>query len=304
MIVWARRFPLRLFYGLALILATAGLLVVVHTPGLLPTYLAWSRATGIYATVAEPLQFTLATGHWRFLAVSLFAAAPTLAALVVISLRPDGVSWAGFRQRLRLWRTPANVHTAGMVYAVIAVTIAGGAVGLFLLAPDQAVRDSLAQRFGGNIMEVAVRSLIYALTDLGGLSEQPGWQGFLLPLLLRRGHSRLAAALMVGGLWAAWHLPRDLMLAFSPDSPGAFIQKELLFLVKCLCLAVLITLACTMAGGVIWPGVLIHGSVNLWSRIGGETLGGQWNMAYLGFLLLTAAIVASALMKTDRCHMG
>ena len=44
----------------------------------------------------------------------------------------------------------------------------------------------------------------------GPLGEEPGWRGYALPKMLER-QGALAASLMLGVLWAAWHLPLGLV---------------------------------------------------------------------------------------------
>ena len=46
--------------------------------------------------------------------------------------------------------------------------------------------------------------LLWLLTF--GLGEEIGWRGYALPRL-QKNHSALTATLIVGGLWALWHLP-------------------------------------------------------------------------------------------------
>ena len=40
----------------------------------------------------------------------------------------------------------------------------------------------------------------------GPLAEEPGWRGFALPRLLKN-HSALFSTLVIGVIWALWHLP-------------------------------------------------------------------------------------------------
>lgn len=51
-------------------------------------------------------------------------------------------------------------------------------------------------------------ALILLSTTLinGPFTEEPGWRGFLLPRL-QSSYSPLVASLIVGVIWASWHLP-------------------------------------------------------------------------------------------------
>ena len=46
----------------------------------------------------------------------------------------------------------------------------------------------------------------------GGINEESGWRGFLLPHLQKK-HSVLVAAIIVWFFWALWHIPYDIFLA-------------------------------------------------------------------------------------------
>ncbi|HVG47532.1 MAG TPA: CPBP family intramembrane glutamic endopeptidase, partial [Rubellimicrobium sp.] len=54
----------------------------------------------------------------------------------------------------------------------------------------------------------------------GPLGEEIGWRGFALPRLLER-HSALMASLILGAVWAVWHLPLILVDDFT--TYGAFM---------------------------------------------------------------------------------
>jgi membrane protease YdiL (CAAX protease family) len=49
-------------------------------------------------------------------------------------------------------------------------------------------------------------ALILLVPVIGGAWEEPGWRGYALPRLLAR-RSALEASLILGVLWALWHVP-------------------------------------------------------------------------------------------------
>lgn len=49
-------------------------------------------------------------------------------------------------------------------------------------------------------------ALLYLVLDAGPVGEELGWRGFLLPLLQNR-FSSIGASLVLGVIWATWHLP-------------------------------------------------------------------------------------------------
>jgi membrane protease YdiL (CAAX protease family) len=137
----------------------------------------------------------------RFLPlVALGALGPVIAALVAarlegtsareLLLRPRApwASWAWYAAAPALF--PA-LHLAGMaLYA-----LAGGRVDRWLYAPEH----------GAHL----------AALVLFPLAEEPGWRGFALPRLRDR-HGPLAASLMVGAAWAAWHTMMFLSAGLGP----------------------------------------------------------------------------------------
>ena len=68
--------------------------------------------------------------------------------------------------------------------------------------------------------------LLFAVILSGGLNEEPGWRGLAQPLLQER-YSALTASLIIGVVWAFWHLP----LFFAPVAPhsGFPLLNQLLY---------------------------------------------------------------------------
>ena len=83
---------------------------------------------------------------------------------------------------------------------------------LFMIIPSVAALY-LFQLFGGPAVDwsglkplYSVVPTIIVLTILAGVGEEFGWRGFALPRLQTR-HNALVSSLIVGVIWAIWHIP-------------------------------------------------------------------------------------------------
>lgn len=104
---------------------------------------------------------------------------------------------------------------------------------------DGSVMSASLERYNGNAYESTgffttinawmaksagafiVGSLILGFVD-GGISEEPGWRGFAYPVLQDR-WGALPAALLIGAVWAGWHLgPRQWAILFGEGSDAFF----------------------------------------------------------------------------------
>ena len=172
---WAGRYPLGVFLGLAFGWAWA-----------------WWLGVGLLEPAALPL--AVLPGAW----------APTLAAVAVTGLtagRPGVRALVGRLLRWRVglgWYAAVLLSAAGLVWAARGVFgWLGGAVPPMTLPPD----------VPPDAWPLAVPMIVLINLLVGGpLAEEAGWRGFALDRLRAR-YSTLSAALIVGGLWAAWHLP-------------------------------------------------------------------------------------------------
>jgi uncharacterized protein len=97
------------------------------------------------------------------------------------------------------------------------------------------------------------------------LGEEVGWRGYALPALQAR-YSALVASLILGVLWALWHLP----VFFNPDTHYSNLPF-LLFLAYMVAFAILITWVFNSAGGSVLMAMFFHAVMNasseLWKTI-------------------------------------
>jgi len=127
---------------------------------------------------------------------------------------------------------------------------------IFLLAPTgQEIVKSLEAGSGGFVRVVPV-ILASFLIDPGPLGEELGWRGFALPRLLE-GRSALYAALILGVVWGAWHLPA-FFIAGTPQSNISIPE----FMVSIVALSVLMTWVFNGTRGSVLMAVLFHWTIN------------------------------------------
>ena len=95
------------------------------------------------------------------------------------------------------------------------------------------------------------------LIAMGPLGEEPGWRGFALPLLLKR-HNPLLASLVIGVVWAAWHLPVDLAGHDMAMLPEALWDR----LTITLPVSLVMTWLYIRGGRSLLPALFMHASLN------------------------------------------
>lgn len=129
---------------------------------------------------------------------------PPVSAAAVTWLRGDDVkAWA---RQITDWRVGWRWWTVALGLPLAAAVLIS--VGIF------AVRGPID--FGRALPSpvVFVGIFLFTLVLSGGLNEEPGWRGFAQARLNER-YGALQASLIVGVVWAGWHLP----YFFAPVTP-------------------------------------------------------------------------------------
>ncbi|MER6105827.1 type II CAAX endopeptidase family protein [Streptomyces sp. NPDC001832] len=105
------------------------------------------------------------------------------------------------RQGLRTWRSRMTKFRVGWYWYVLVLLSVPAALTLAAVAlsdhgPALPAAALLAAYLPGLLLQLVTT----------GLAEEPGWREFAMPRLQHR-YGPLAATLIVGPLWGAWHLP-------------------------------------------------------------------------------------------------
>ncbi|MET0814693.1 MAG: type II CAAX endopeptidase family protein [Pseudoxanthomonas sp.] len=126
---------------------------------------------------------------------------PSLAGLLIAWRLAGRIGVRDLLARLLRWRAPAWIW-------VLAIFLPPATFALALLSRNHASAlgslDALAA-LGVFLTQLAFNALLG-----GGLGEEIGWRGFLLPRLCER-YSPLVASLFVAMAWFAWHIPGYLL---------------------------------------------------------------------------------------------
>lgn len=124
-----------------------------------------------------------------------------------------------------------------------------------------------------------VLTFLHGFLVSGGINEETGWRGFVLPRLQAR-FPVIVAVAIVWFFWALWHVPYDL----GTGTPmGAILQNRILFNFVW---AILFTWVYNRTGGSLLAPAIFHPAMNTF----GDALP-QTDAASALFLILTLAII-------------
>ena len=176
-----------------------------------------------------------------------------------------GLTWSGIAIALCTW--PLLV-IAALVGAAVSGVALGAPSGLTL----------------GLVLLVFLE--VFVFTALG---EELGWRGYALPILLAR-RRPLAASIIVGSIWAIWHLP----LFWIPGTSQAGIPFGY-FALTILASSFVYTAVFRMTQPSVIPVLLLHSSQDASlsvAQIGWPqaTAGGVFWFTYFGMVLFAGAV--------------
>lgn len=171
---------------------------------------------------------------------------PALAAVIALGVCRGRAGLTELGRSLVRWRVPGWLYIAAWFGLVLnaGVVIAGYAT--HSLHFDAAAFTPL---------KFVLLFFVMAAID-GPLGEEIGWRGVLLPQLLMR-FSPVGAALIVGLVWYAWHVP---LYAAEDKLPG--LTEHLAFLLTCVALSLIMTWFFLKASASTLLMIYLHNATN------------------------------------------
>jgi membrane protease YdiL (CAAX protease family) len=187
---------------------------------------------------------------------SAILAGPTLAALIVTAATEGREGVRRLLGRLVLWRVGVRWY----LFALLGVP-------LIMLLGTMAYSGQLPNlgKLGGPSYLLSYLVSFVLVTVLGGpLFEEIGWRGFALPRMERL-QGPLLASLVLGVLWALWHLPEFLVPSWAASSGGGGVVGITLFTLTAVTFTIVITWVFNNTRGSLLLAILVHSSIDAFS---------------------------------------
>jgi uncharacterized protein len=125
---------------------------------------------------------------------------------------------------------------------------------------------------------------------LGGpLFEEIGWRGFALPRMEPL-HGPLLASVILGVLWALWHLPEFLVPSWAASSGGGGILGITLFIVTAVTFTIVITWVFNNTRASVLLAILVHTSFDAFTVPLGEIFPARAVSSALPFIIGFGAV--------------
>jgi uncharacterized protein len=165
------------------------------------SWLMWAPLLTISVDVASGEYSTMAWGGVALMYLGGFG--PLVAAAIVVKTGGGDIrTWArqivDWHVGLQWWVIALGLPIFATVAVSILYILFGGPYDIGSMTP----------------LLFYIPLLLFTVIFSGGLNEEPGWRGLALPILQER-HSALTASIIIGVVWAVWHVP----LFFAPVAP-------------------------------------------------------------------------------------
>jgi len=211
-------------------------------------------------------------------AAQLGALSSSLAAIILVVIEGRKGGLRELLSRFLIWRVGVQWWAIALFFAVLLSVVA---LYLFSLLGEPPVDWS------GLPPLYTVIPMFILYTIAAGIGEEFGWRGFLLPRLQTR-HNALVSSLIIGAMWAIWHIPQYFIqgtFQHNLQSQDGLFPAVLAFSLFVIVSSIWFTWIFNNTRGSVLLAAVMHGASNTW--------GGYFDV-YRGFFggILTFVVVS------------
>ena len=203
------------------------------------------------------VSLTVATGLLPPVAAQLGAISSSLAAIILVVVEGRKGGLRELLGRFLIWRVGIQWWAFALLFTIIPSV---AALYLFDLLGGPPVDWS-----GLPPLYTVVPTFII-LTVAAGIGEEFGWRGFLLPRLQTR-HNALISSLIVGVIWAIWHIPLFFIKGtgqYDIQSQGGLLPAILGYSIFVIFSSIQFTWVFNNTKGSVLLAAVMHGASNAW----------------------------------------
>jgi uncharacterized protein len=220
--------------------------------------------------------------------VALIAYSPLLAALIAIALW-RGRGAAALLASLLRWRVGLHWYVLVLAFPFL------------LMLAAHFIVDLKQHEFPPHWPAANWLAPVGALGSLlsGSIGEEIGWRGFAQPLL-QKNVGVLRAAIVLGVIWAIWHLNAELTTG---EPLSAFLEGAPLALLRMVATAILYAWLYVRTGGSLPVVMLAHAGHNIAVDVlsfSGAPEGGGFPLTVISSLYALAAVPAAWSLRQDQ----
>jgi membrane protease YdiL (CAAX protease family) len=182
---------------------------------------------------------------------------PALSGFIMTGVTEGRVGIRRLLRRIVLWRVGLRWYLLALVGVPVVM-----ALGTLIVPGEVAALLALVPGY------LLLYLLSFVLTAIlgGPLLEEPGWRGFALPRLQPL-HGPFVGTLILGLLWALWHLPEFLVPSWAAQSGGSDFFAIVKFVIIAISFAIVITWVFNNTNGSVFIAILVHASIDDFSGL-------------------------------------
>jgi uncharacterized protein len=180
---------------------------------------------------------------------------PILSGFIMTAVTEGGPGIRRWLGRIVLWRVGLRWYLFALIGLPLAMVLATIIVRPGALESFQTLAPLSVLPYLG--------AFVFMVLIGGPLFEEPGWSGFALPRL-QRVHSPLVGGLILGSLWALWHLPGFLIPSqdLTDIPPRGTVLDFVVFALALIGLRLVMQWVFNNTKGSVLMAILIHASWN------------------------------------------